>query len=83
MNKFQQLEKDVKDFFAINNMINNNFANNNENNNKSLDISMMNGTFINDNQMNICDLFFYIFYLKYFDLILLKKFEDINSYYIP
>ena len=52
MNKFQQLEKDVKDFFAINNMINNNFANNNDNNNKSLDISMMNGTFINDNQMN-------------------------------
>ena len=52
MNKFQQLEKDVKDFFAINNMINNNFSNNNDNNNKSLDISMMNGTFINDNQMN-------------------------------
>ena len=52
MNKFQQLEKDVKDFFAINNMINNNLANNNDNNNKSLDISMMNGTFINDNQMN-------------------------------
>ena len=52
INKFQQLEKDVKDFFAINNMINNNFSNNNDNNNKSLDISMMNGTFINDNQMN-------------------------------
>ena len=52
MNKFQQLEKDVKDFFAINNMINNNFSNNNDNNNKSLDISMMYGTFINDNQMN-------------------------------
>ena len=52
INKFQQLEKDVKDFFAINNMINNNLANNNDNNNKSLDISMMNGTFINDNQMN-------------------------------
>ena len=52
INKFQQLEKDVKDFFAINNMINNNFSNNNDNNNKSLDISMMYGTFINDNQMN-------------------------------
>ena len=51
--KFQQFEKEVKEFFGINNNMNNNFVNNNDNNIKEQSISMINdGTFINNNEMN-------------------------------
>ena len=51
--KFLQFEKQVKEFFGINNNINNNFVNNNDNNIKGQSISIINdGTFINNNEMN-------------------------------
>jgi len=51
--KFQQFEKEVKEYFGINNNMNNNFVNNNDNNIKEQSISMINdGTFINNNEMN-------------------------------
>ena len=50
--KFQQFEKEVKEYFGINNNMNNNFVNNNDNNIKEKSISMINdGTFINNNEM--------------------------------